>query len=138
MKVVIFACVHNAGRSQIAAAFMTRLANPLLACAISAGTQPALRVHPEVVSVMQEVGVDLSSAQPQFLSDDFAQSATHLITMGCGDACPHIVGLQREDWPLEDPTQKPIARVREIRDDIEQRVRAFLQREDVSLDAHHR
>jgi arsenate reductase (thioredoxin) len=100
--------------------------------------QPGLRAHPGVVSVMHEVGVDLSSAHPQFLSGDLADAASHLITMGCGDSCPYIAGLHREDWPLEEPKQMPMARVREIRDDIEQRVWSFLQREGLCRAAHHR
>lgn len=129
MKTVLFACVHNAGRSQMAAAWFNRLADPTKARAISAGTQPGTRVHPEVLSAMQEVGIDLSAAKPQFLSDELAQTATLLITMGCGDACPYVPGLRRDDWPLEDPKGKPIERVREIRDDVKARVEGLLTRE---------
>ena len=122
MKKIIFACVHNAGRSQMAAAWFDRLANPDLAYAVSAGTQPGERVHPEVVDVMREVGVDLSSKRPQYLADAVAQGAAMLITMGCGDACPVVPGAKRDDWPLEDPKGKPLERVREIRDEIKTRV----------------
>jgi arsenate reductase len=129
MKVVLFACVHNAGRSQMAAAIFNQLVDPAKARAISAGTQPGPRVHPEVVEVMREVGVDLSGEQPQFLSDALATAATLLITMGCGDACPVVPGLRREDWPLEDPKGKPVERAREIRDEIRVRVEALIARE---------
>jgi arsenate reductase len=125
-EVVIFACVHNAGRSQMAAALFNSVVDLTRARAISAGTQPGERVHPEVVEAMRELGIDLSSAKPQLLTDDLARSATMLITMGCGEACPAIVGLQRDDWPLEDPKGKPLARVREIRDEVRERVRALV------------
>jgi arsenate reductase len=101
MKTILFACVHNAGRSQMAAAWFNRLADATKARAISAGTMPGTRVHPEVAAVMNEVGIDLSNATPTFLSDDLARSAALLITMGCGDACPVVPGLKRDDWPLE-------------------------------------
>src|SRR5215510_12180832 len=115
MKKIIFACVHNAGRSQMAAAWFNELANPELATAVSAGTQPGERVHPEVVEAMREVGVDLATMKPQRLTDALAQDATMLITMGCGDECPVVLGATRDDWPLEDPKGKPLPRVREIR-----------------------
>jgi len=129
MKTVLFACVHNAGRSQMAAAWFNHLADPERARAISAGTQPGTKVHPEVLVAMQEIGIDLSAAQPQFLSDELAQSAAMLITMGCGEACPHVPGLRRDDWPLEDPKGKSVERVREIRDDVKARVLVLLGRE---------
>lgn len=129
MSTVIFACVHNAGRSQMAAAFFNLLAAPSKARAVSAGTQPAARVHPEVLAVMAEAGVDLSGAQPQRLTDELAQGAQWLITMGCGDACPFVPGLKRGDWPLEDPKGKPLERVREIRDEVRARVVELLTRE---------
>jgi arsenate reductase len=128
MTTVIFACVHNAGRSQMAAAFFTRLADPMKARALSAGTQPGERVHPEVADAMREVGIDLSGARPQKLTDAMAREAQWLITMGCGDQCPLVPGLQREDWPLEDPKGKPMERVREIRDEIRARVEGLLRR----------
>lgn len=124
---VLFACIHNAGRSQMAAAWFNRLADPAKARAISAGTAPGTRVHPEVVAAMNEVGVDLSAGSPQFLSDDLAKQASLLVTMGCGEACPHVPGLERDDWPLEDPKGKPVERVREIRDDIRDRITALLR-----------
>ncbi|MEQ1761222.1 MAG: arsenate reductase ArsC [Vicinamibacterales bacterium] len=126
MTTVIFACVHNAGRSQMAAAWFNRLADPAKARAVSAGTNPGDRVHPEVVEVMEEAGMDLRSAQPQRLTDALAQHAQLLVTMGCGDACPYVPGLQRADWPLEDPKGKPLERVREIRDDVRGRVTQLL------------
>jgi len=122
MKKVIFACVHNAGRSQMAAAWFNRLASPDLAHAVSAGTEPGEHVHPEVVDVMLEVGLDLAGTTPRHLTDAVAQGATMLITMGCGDACPVVPGAKRDDWPLEDPKGKSLARVREIRDEVQRRV----------------
>ena len=126
MNVVLFACVHNAGRSQMAAAWFNRLADPAKARAISAGTDPGSRVHPEVIDAMNEVGVDLSKAVTTRLTTEVAQQAQMLITMGCGDQCPLVPGVRRDDWPLEDPKGKPIAQVRAIRDDIRQRVEALL------------
>jgi arsenate reductase len=126
MKTVLFACIHNAGRSQMAAALFNLVADASKARAISAGTEPGTRVHPEVVTAMNEVGVDLSNVSPQKLTDDLASSATLLVTMGCGEACPHVPGLERADWPLEDPKGKPITRVREIRDDIRARITELL------------
>jgi arsenate reductase len=129
VNTVIFACVHNAGRSQMAAAWFNELADPARARAVSAGTAPGPRVHPEVRTVMAEVGVDLSNATPRRLTDELARAARLLVTMGCGDACPHVPGLRRDDWPLEDPKGQPVERVREIRDDIRARVVALLARE---------
>ena len=126
---VIFACVHNAGRSQMAAAWFAHLAdNAAGHAAVSAGTSPAERVHPEVVDVMREVGIDLDSARPQKLTAELALEAQLLVTMGCGDQCPYVPGLNVEDWPLEDPKGKPIGRVREIRDEIRTRVQDLLAR----------
>ena len=123
---MIFACVHNAGRSQMAAAFFNTMADPAGATAISAGTQPGPRVHPEVVDAMREVGIDLAAAQPRLLTADLARDAALLVTMGCRDACPYVPGLAKEDWPLEDPKGQPLARVREIRDEVRRRVEALL------------
>ena len=120
--IVVFACVHNAGRSQMAAAFFNRTADPARARAVSAGTQPGDRVHPVVVDVMREDGHDLSQARPRRLTDDLAGSASLLITMGCGDECPFVPGVDRDDWPLTDPKGKPVAEVRAIRDQIHARV----------------
>jgi arsenate reductase len=129
MKTVIFACVHNAGRSQMSAAFFNHLADPDKARALSAGTQPATRVHPEVLAAMQEAGIDLNHAIPQKLTAELAQGATLLVTMGCGDECPYVPGLRRADWPLPDPKGQSTDRVREIRDDIRHRVSQLLQEE---------
>jgi len=126
MKRIIFACVHNAGRSQMAAAFFNSIADPMRAVAISAGTSPGERVHPEVVAVMQEVGIDLSRAKPQRLTVELAEDAQLLITLGCGDACPVVPRLARDDWPLPDPKGLPIEQVREIRDDVRRRVVALV------------
>jgi arsenate reductase len=129
MNTVLFACVHNAGRSQIAAAWFNLLADRTKAQALSAGTDPGPRVHPEVVTVMRECGVELADAQTSRLTEELARQAQMLITMGCGDQCPLVPGLKRDDWPLEDPKGKPIARVREIRDEIRERVEGLLERE---------
>lgn len=126
MYKVIFACVHNAGRSQMAAAFFNQLASPQQAHAISAGTDPGPRVHPEVLAAMHEIGIDLSLAQPQKLTEDIARDAQLLITMGCGDKCPYVPGLRRDDWPLRDPRGQPMEEVRIIRDDIRHRVQSLL------------
>ena len=126
---VIFACVHNAGRSQMAAAYFNTLADPARARAISAGTRPGDRVHPEVVQVMQEEGIDLREARPRKLAHDLAAGAQLLVTMGCDDECPYVPGLRRDDWPLEDPKGQPIERVRMIRDDIRARVEALIAKE---------
>jgi arsenate reductase len=126
MKIVLFACVHNAGRSQMAAAWFTRLADPSKARAISAGTQPGARVHPEVLEVMREVGVDLSHVTPRFLDDALASSAALLVTMGCGEQCPVVPGLERDDWPFEDPKGRPLEQVRVIRDAIRERVQRLV------------
>ena len=129
MKTIIFACVHNAGRSQMAAAYFNELVDPRTARALSAGTRPGDRVHPEVVQVMQEEEIDLRDACPQQLTPDLAAGAQLLITMGCGDECPYVPGLRRDDWPLEDPSGQPIERVRMIRDEIRGRVEASIARE---------
>jgi arsenate reductase len=128
-KQVIFACVHSAGRSQMAAAFLNALADPSRARAVSAGTEPAAHVHPEVVAVMREVGVDLSTAKPARLTNDLAARGNLLVTMGCGEACPVVPGLKRDDWPIEDPKGKPPERVREIRDEVRGRVERLIAAE---------
>jgi arsenate reductase len=126
MQKVIFACVHNAGRSQMAAAFFNELFDPTKAEGISAGTEPGLRVHPEVQSVMQEAGIDLSNAKPQKLTQELAEGASLLITMGCGDKCPYVPGLRRDDWPLRDPKGLPVEEVRTIRDEVKDRVQNLI------------
>jgi protein-tyrosine-phosphatase len=132
MKSVIFACVHNAGRSQMAAAFFNQWANPAKARALSAGTDPGDRVHPEVVAVMNEVGIDLSQARPRRLTTDLAQEAQLLITMGCGDACPLVPGARRDDWPLDDPKGRRLEDVRRIRDEIRLRVEHLIAVEELA------
>jgi arsenate reductase len=123
---VLFACVHNAGRSQIAAALFNLYADPSKARAISAGTRPAERVHPEVIDVMRSRGIDLSQARPQQLTEALAADANWLITMGCGDECPVLPGLQRDDWPLSDPKGQSAETVKAIAGDIDQRVRELI------------
>ena len=132
MITVVFACVHNAGRSQMAAAFFNALVDPSKARAVSAGTQPAERVNPVVVEAMGEAGIDLSTATPQRLTQTMAERASLLVTMGCGDECPYVPGLQRDDWPLDDPAGQPLEGVRAIRDDIRQRVHTLVTREGVA------
>ena len=124
---VIFACVHNAGRSQMAAAFFNALAAPARARAVSAGTQPATEVHPEVLAAMREAGIDVSAAKPQYLSTDITKDAHIVVTMGCGDECPLIPGVERDDWPLDDPKGQPIEAVRRIRDEIKERVAELIK-----------
>ena len=115
----------------MAAAFFTALADPTKARGISAGTAPAERVHPEVLSTMDEIGIDLSAARPRKLTSELAAQAAVLVTMGCGDDCPFVPGLRVEDWPLDDPKGKPGHEVRRIRDDIRRRVADLIAREDV-------
>ena len=122
MDKVIFACVHNAGRSQMAAAFFNALADPDRAVALSAGTHPADRIHPLVQQAMGEVGLDLSAARPTRLTADLAADARLLITMGCGDECPYVPGLVVQDWPLPDPAGRDLETVRTIRDQVRSRV----------------
>lgn len=129
MNTVIFACVHNAGRSQMAAAFFNRWADPAQARAVSAGTQPASRVHPEVLETMRELGIDLSAARPRLLTAELAQAASLLVTMGCGEACPLVPGLRRMDWPLPDPKGGTPEQVRAIRDEIRRRAQALIEDE---------
>jgi arsenate reductase (thioredoxin) len=131
MKTILFACVHNAGRSQMAAALFNLAADPAVARAISAGTEPAAHVHPDVVTAMRETGIDLSAASPQKLTDMLAREAQILVTMGCGDACPFVLGARVEDWPLQDPKGQPLDVVRSIRDDIRRRVLDLMDREGV-------
>ena len=134
MKTVIFACVHNAGRSQMAGAFFNALADPARAAAVSAGTEPGTRVHPEVVTAMREAGIDLSSAAPRLLTPALVADAALLVTMGCGETCPLAPGLRKLDWALEDPKGRPVERVREIRDDIRRRVSELIAAEGWALD----
>ena len=129
MKTVLFACVHNAGRSQMAAALFNSLADPDKARALSAGTNPGAHVHPEVVTVMNEIGIDLSAARTTQLTLELAEATNMLITMGCGDECPYVPGVPRDDWPLADPKGQPIETVRSIREDIRRRVQSLIDSE---------
>ena len=132
MLKVVFACVHNAGRSQMASAFFNHLADPAKARAVSAGTEPGERVHPEVQAAMQELGIDISHTKPQKLTEDLVRNAQLLITMGCGDKCPYVPGLRREDWPLRDPKGLPPEEVRAIRDQVKSRVQDLLREEGLN------
>jgi glycerol uptake facilitator-like aquaporin/protein-tyrosine-phosphatase len=124
---VLFACVHNAGRSQMAAAWFEALADPSRARAISAGTQPAARPHPEVVAAMREAGIEIGEVKPRFLSDQLALQAQLLVTMGCQESCPVVPGVRRLDWALDDPKGRPLEEVRRIRDQIRERVAALIE-----------
>ncbi len=130
MASVLFVCLHNAGRSQMSAALLDREAAGRHV-ALSAGTTPADRVHPEVLAVMGEVGIDLSRRVPRLLTDELAQQADVLVTMGCGDACPFFPGKHYLDWDLPDPKGLPLDRVRAIRDEVTSRVRALIAELDV-------
>ena len=121
---VLFVCTHNAGRSQMAAGFLARLAGDRVDV-LSAGTEPAGEVNPVAVQAMAEKGIDLSQARPRLLADAEVRDADVVVTMGCGDACPFYPGKRYVDWPLEDPAGKGIEDVRRIRDQIETRVRAL-------------
>jgi len=128
---VLFVCVHNAGRSQMAAALLDHYTAGRVHVR-SAGSMPASEINPAVVTAMREVGIDLQSAKPQMLTPELAQGAALLITMGCGDACPVVPGLRRADWPLPDPKGKPLAEVRRIRDEIRDRVRQLVLAESAA------
>ena len=125
MKTVLFVCVHNAGRSQIAAGFMQSLGKDKVNV-LSAGSMPKDQINPVAVEVMKEVGIDISNNQPKILTTEQVQESDVVITMGCGDACPIFPGKRYEDWPLEDPAGKDLETVRKIRDDIKSRVEALL------------
>ena len=128
-RTVLFACVHNAGRSQMAAALFARAADPAKARGVSAGTQPGTAVHPVVVEALRELGIDASGATPRLLTPELARQAHLLVTMGCGEACPHVPGLPVEDWPLADPKGRPLEEVRGIRDELRARIEALVRRE---------
>jgi arsenate reductase len=125
MAHVLFVCLHNAGRSQMSQALFEREAGEEHTAA-SAGTTPADRVHPEVVEVMRELGIDLADRRPQLLTRELAQDADVVVTMGCGDQCPYIPGKRYIDWDLPDPKGRPIDEVRATRDDIAARVRQLI------------
>jgi arsenate reductase (thioredoxin) len=122
---VLFVCVHNAGRSQMAAGLLSELAAGRVHVR-TAGSDPAEEINPAVVEAMREIGVDVSEEFPKPLTDEFVQAADAVVTMGCGDACPIYPGKRYEDWELEDPAGRELDDVRAIRDDLEGRVRALL------------
>jgi len=122
---VLFLCVHNAGRSQMALGWFEHLADGR-AVAWSGGSEPADAVNPTAVAAMAEVGIDIAGASPRRWTDGLLRAADVVVTMGCGDACPYVPGTRYVDWPLEDPAGRGIDAVRPIRDEIEQRVRALL------------
>ncbi len=126
MSCVLFVCLHNAGRSQMSQALLERAADGRHT-ALSAGSTPAKRVHPEVAEVMRELGIDLSDRRPQLLTRELAEQADVVVTMGCGDACPYIPGKRYLDWDLPDPKGRPISEVRAIRDEIARRVDLLAQ-----------
>jgi arsenate reductase len=132
MTTVLFACIHNAGRSQMAAALFNQMVDPAQGHAISAGTQPGERVHPEVVAALREQGLDASGISPRKLTDELARQAQVLVTMGCGDECPYVPGARREDWPVQDPKGQSIEVVRQIRDEILRRVEDLITRENLA------
>ncbi len=124
MATALFVCLHNAGRSQISQALFERAAEGRHS-ALSAGTTPGERLHPEVIEVMHELGIDLSGRVPQALTTELAEQADVVVTMGCGDACPYIPGKRYIDWNLPDPKGRPIEEVRATRDEIQRRVAAL-------------
>ena len=127
---VLFVCVHNAGRSQMAAGYLQHLAGDRIEV-LSAGSQPAELVNPAAVAAMAEVGIDIATEQPKLLTDSAVRTADVVITMGCGDECPFYPGKRYEDWELDDPAGRDVAAVRPIRDEIGRRVRELLASLDV-------
>lgn len=121
---VLFLCVHNAGRSQMASGFLTRLAGDRISV-LSAGSEPADQINPVAVAVMAEVGIDIAGQTPKILTTESVEQADVVVTMGCGDACPFYPGKRYEDWKLSDPAGKGIEQVRGIRDEVERRVSAL-------------
>ena len=131
---VMFACVHNAGRSQMAAAWLRQIAGDQVRV-ISGGSEPAHRINPAVVEAMAEAGIDVSQEQPRAWSRDDIHAADVVVTMGCGDACPVVPGRRYLDWELEDPSGRTVADVRTIRDEIESRVRRLVAELGLARDA---
>lgn len=131
MASVLFVCLHNAGRSQMSAALLEREAAGRHT-ALSAGTTPAEHVHPQVVEVMRELGIDLSDRHPQLLTRGLAEQADLIVTMGCGDECPYIPSKRYLDWDLPDPKGRPLPEVRATRDEIARRVRLLIDELDSS------
>ena len=132
MQKVIFACVHNAGRSQMAAGFLRHLAGDQVEV-VSAGSMPADQINPSAVTAMHERGIDITERVPQKLSDDAVKASDVVITMGCGDACPVFPGKRYLDWELDDPAGKDVAGVRPVRDEIEQRIRGLMAELDLEV-----
>jgi arsenate reductase (thioredoxin) len=129
MATALFVCLHNAGRSQMSQALFERAAEGRHR-ALSAGTTPGDRVHPEVVEVMRELGIDLADRIPKALTTELAEQADVVVTMGCGDECPYIPGKRYLDWELEDPKGRPVDEVRATRDEIDRRVRELVEELD--------
>ncbi len=129
---VLFVCVHNAGRSQMAAGYLRALSGDAVEVR-SAGSLPGDRVNPAAIEAMAEVGIDISDQRPKVLTPDAVEASDVVITMGCGDACPVLPGTRYLDWALEDPAGKGVAAVRPIRDEIERRVRTLLAELDVPV-----
>ena len=136
MSTVLFVCLHNAGRSQMSQALFEQAAAGRHS-ALSAGTTPADQVHPEVIAVMRELGIDLTDRRPQLLTRELAERADVVVTMGCGDECPFIPGKRYIDWELEDPKGRPIEEVRATRDEISRRVGALLAELDATSAGAH-
>ena len=122
---VLFVCVHNAGRSQMAAGLLQHLASDRIEVR-SAGTQPADQINPAAVAAMAEIGIDITTATPKVLIGDDVEASDIVITMGCGDTCPYFPGVSYRDWKLDDPAGQPVEVVRRIRDDIAERVQALI------------
>ena len=122
---VLFVCVHNAGRSQMAAGFLQHLAGDRIDV-LSAGSQPAAGINPVAVEAMAEVGIDITAAQPKVLTHDAVQASDVVVTMGCGDECPYFPGKRYEDWVLDDPADQPLEVVRPVRDEIRRRVEGLV------------
>ncbi|MEU1574457.1 arsenate reductase ArsC [Streptomyces collinus] len=131
---VLFVCVHNAGRSQMAAGFLSHLAGDRIEVR-SAGSVPGDRVNPSAVEAMREVGVDIAAAEPKILTTEAVQASDYVITMGCGDACPVFPGKKYLDWALEDPAGKGVDAVRPIRDEIRARIEALIAEIDARQEA---
>ncbi len=123
---VLFVCIHNAGRSQMAAGYLRELAGDRIEV-LSAGSEPGDRINPMAVQAMAEEGIDIAGARPRVLEADDVRASDVVVTMGCGDACPYFPGTRYEDWQLDDPAGRPIEEVRPIRDEIRRRVEALVQ-----------
>ncbi|GJJ75658.1 arsenate reductase (thioredoxin) [Entomortierella parvispora] len=126
MTDIMFACVHNAGRSQMAAAFFNKHRTQDTVKGISAGTQPASEVHDVVREIMLEVGIDLSNITPKKLTPELAETVSTIVTMGCGETCPFVPGVKMVDWSITDPKNKPLQEAREIRDEIQDKIKTFI------------